>query len=344
MFKHLFINIPFTNHQCSLQDEFQIIHYGERQIILFLKSIARDLNQNKNNFKDLQTIYIATVETMSLSLKNWEQLFQIIRSYISINLECSIELHGARIDNNFLMLLKKFNFNRLVFRVFTFQKKILLALKHDDNELLSLINLCNKNNFDNIAVDLQFNLLNQLENDLSKDLKIIFNNNIKHVSYYQAIKPEHKSECHQKIINKNFSNSNFLKYEINSYSHKNYYSKFQIGICNNDSFLGIGPASSSFIKKDFQLLKTGYDVYHWNFNITNLSKYEYYYQIFMMGLNLKLGINLQVKDNYRAYEYYFFQINYLINLKMIIIENKYLKCTELGWDNLEKILKYLLIK
>lgn len=344
MFKHLFINIPFTNHDCSLQDKFQISHYCEDEMQLFLKSIENNLNQNKENFKNLQTIYIATVETMSLTLKNWEQLFEIIRSYIKTDLESSIELHGSGIDKKFLILLKKFNWTRLVFRVFTFQKEILSILKHNDNNLLSLINLSVDNEFDNIAVDLQFNLLSQLENDLIDDLKIIFNNNIKHVSYYQAIEPDYKFDQYQQIISDHFSNSNFLHYEINSYSHNNHYSKFQIGICNNDSFLGIGPDSSSFIKKKFQLLKTTCTAYNWEFNITNLSVDEYYYQIFMMGLNLKLGINLRIKDNYYAYKHFIFQINYLINLKMLIVTNKYLKCTKLGWINLEKILQYLLKK
>ena len=259
--KSVYIHIPFCNHICSYCD-FSKMFYNESIVDKYLNILEEEIISTYRNEK-IKTIYIGGGTPSSLSIKQLNKLFKIIKIFkTNSNTEITIECNIENIDEEKLNLIKK-NVNRISIGIQSFNDNNLKLLdrKYQKKEIIEKINLVKKARFENINVDLMYAFNNQTIKDLNDDIDEFLALNINHISTYSLmIEPNTKlflngtkpidedidAKMYELICNK-LKDNGYIHYEISNFAKKGYESKHNLTYWNNDEYYGFGMGASSYV-------------------------------------------------------------------------------------------------
>lgn len=311
------------------------------------------------------TIYIGGGTPSMLNNEQLSFLLSIFNEEKPI--EYTIEVNPESYTPQKGKIFKKFAVNRISLGVQTFNSKLLADLKrvHTNEQVFKTIDHLNSIGLHNISVDLIFALPTQTLNDLINDLNIIKDLNIKHLSYYELILEEKTIMYHEykkgnlKLLDQDLQakmyntiidvlkENGFSQYEVSSYAkepqyeslhNKIYWSLFPYEAIGAGSFGFDGKYRYEHTQnvtkyiKDFSVKKTYQDE-------------EALYQDFLIfGLRKLEGISLA-----ECYERFnknplndFPELENFINLKLLVIEDNFLKPTRKGIFLLNRIVEVFL--
>ncbi|AKX34401.1 coproporphyrinogen III oxidase [Spiroplasma litorale] len=354
----LYVHIPFCEHICFYCDFAKVIKpKNDESINAYLDKVDNELSTYNNKFNSLKTIYIGGGTPSCLSNDQTTKLLEIINKHVDIKniIEYSIELNPESVTLEKLKIYKNYGINRLSIGVQTFDNNLLqkIGRQHNNKKALEAIELARKAEFNNISIDLMYNLFNQTIDNIDVDLDYIKKIKPEHISWYSLImkensiwgklkynKPEN-DELFDEYVNKGLVKLGYKRYEISNYSKKEIYnSVHNLSYWKSDLFVGVGYGASGFEK-----IK---DKYYLTQNVGNVSKYEktfeiveendLYFQIIMMGLRMIKGIDISDGLNKQAYLHFKNQINKNIELGLLDLKDNYLFCTSRGFDVLNEIL------
>lgn len=333
----IYIHIPFCTHLCSYCD-FPKVLKNEKWIDKYLEALKKEIKQNYKG-EIVKTLYIGGGTPSSLSIKQLEKLFQIIKIFkLNKNAEITIETNTEDLTKEKINFLKD-KINRLSIGIQTFDKKVLNKL----NRKLNIQNLKNAiKTFENVNIDLMYGFQGQTEKDLKKDLNKLLKLNPKHISTYCLIlekntklyienyKPldDDKESKLYDIILKTLKKHHYIRYEFSNFSKENYQSKHNLVYWNNENYYGFGLGASGYIKNvRYENTKNLTKYLKGNFidNAHTLTIDEKIQNEFILGLRKINGIN---KQN--------FLDKYQINIKQITPVKKLLK-QKLLLENKENI-------
>ena len=257
MVKSAYIHIPFCKKICSYCDFCKFI-YNKSWISNYLESLENEININYKK-EVLDTIYIGGGTPSSLDINELNILFEIVSILKkSDNYEFTIEFNVEDITEEKLLLCTKYGVNRISIGVESFLKNELDFLGRNNDNTIDKIKLAKKY-FDNINVDLIYALPNQTLEDLEKNLDILLELDVSHISCYSLIIEEHTLLNNMNIknidedldyemymlINKKLNNYNH--YEISNYAKEGYESKHNLTYWNNEEYYGFGISASSYL-------------------------------------------------------------------------------------------------
>ena len=257
MVKSAYIHIPFCKKICSYCDFCKFI-YNKSWISNYLESLENEININYKK-EVLDTIYIGGGTPSSLDINELNRLFEIVSILKkSDNYEFTIEFNVEDITEKKLLLCKKYGVNRISIGVESFLKNELDFLGRNNDNTIDKIKLAKKY-FDNINIDLIYALPNQTLEDLEKNLDILLELDVSHISCYSLIIEEHTLLNNMKIknidedldfemymlINKKLNKYNH--YEISNYAKEGYESKHNLTYWNNEEYYGFGASASSYL-------------------------------------------------------------------------------------------------
>ena len=343
MVKSIYIHIPFCNHICSYCD-FSKLFYNEELVNKYLDCLE---NEIKLRYKGelINTIYIGGGTPSSLSIDQLNKLFSIISKFnLSSDVEFTFEANFDSINEEKLLLLKKYKVNRLSFGIETFNNKFLKDLnRFEDYDIIySKIKLAKSLGFNNINVDLMYGFNNQTINDLKDDLDKIISLNINHISTYSLI-IEKNTELYINKYNRidddldndmyyyiidYLSKFGFKHYEISNFSKDNYYSKHNLTYWNNLEYYGFGLSAASYInnvrinntRSITQYLKNNYKFEEEIVSNDDKMTYE-----MILGLRKIEGVNKkEFKNKFGVKIEDKFDIIDLINKKLLIDKDGYI--------------------
>jgi len=218
--------------------------------------------------------------------------------------------------------IKNIGINRLSIGVQSFNDTDLQLMKrrHNSEQATKVILTAQEVGFDNISVDLIYGLPNMLLADLEKNIDILLNLNIQHISaYHLTIEPktvfkklfdsqkinlptdEESVNQFQLIIEKS-KNSKFIHYEISNFAKEGFISKHNSNYWKQIKYLGIGPSAHS------------YNLTSRQWNISNLN--EYILEISKGNIPFEIE-NLTTTDRYNDYIVTSLRTMWGINLKTI---------------------------
>ena len=350
----LYIHIPFCNRLCSFCDFPKRINQKEKVIDSYLNKLIKEINELEE--ADINTIYIGGGTPNSLSLAQLESLLIAINKKEFKDIyEYSIETNYDLITEEQVKLFKKFNINRVSIGVQTLNKESADKVNRYCNyeELKYKISLLKENGIDNINLDFIFGLPNETISDIKNNLKCISELDVKHISYYSLI-IEDKTVLTYKLNNNMISlpekaeteemyyliidelkKQGFKHYEISNFSKEGYESKHNLIYWNLDEYIGLGLSAASYYKGE----RTYNSKLMLNYMLNNdiikeeisidLAKGEY----FWLGLRKIDGVSINnYIKKFNSNPFDDFQIEELINKKLLIIENDMIKLTKTGLD------------
>ena len=360
----LYIHIPFCKKLCSFCDFPKRINQKEEVIDNYLNKLVNEIKSLQEN--DINTIYIGGGTPNSLSLSQLEYLLLTIdkMNFNSIY-EYTIETNYELITLEQIKLFKKYNINRISIGVQTLNKDIANSINRYCNyeELEKKINLLRENGIENINLDFIFGLPNETIEDVKFNLENIKKLNVEHVSYYSLIL-EDKTVLSHKICNKliNLPSDDvtsemykliikFMKelgyhhYEISNFAKYGFESKHNIIYWNLDEYIGLGASSASYYK-DYRTYNSKLLI---NYMLNNdiikeeitpeISKGEY----FWLGLRMIDGVSInKYNKKYHSNPFDDFEIQELINKELLILDNDYLKLSDLGLEHGNYVFSYFI--
>lgn len=347
-----YIHIPFCEHICSYCD-FCKNFYNESQVNAYLDELDNEISDSYSN-KLIDSLYIGGGTPSSLSINQLERLFEIIKNRLNLQelKEFTIECNFENTTFDKIDLFKKVGVNRISFGLESVDKENLRILERESNQeqIIKLINYCNKIGLNNINIDLMYAIPNETLEILNKDLDFILSLDITHISTYSLILEEHTklkinkteyideeldAKMYERICDRL---SSWDHYEISNFAKdSSFRSIHNMKYWKNEEYYGFGLGASGYegnvrYSKTKSLSKYLSGDYISKDGIEYLSlKDKIYYEI-ILNLRTKDGIDLEKfskiykKDFKECYNY-----NELIKNNMLEEKDNHLSINEKLW-------------
>jgi len=317
----LYFHIPFCKKKCPYCS-FYSIGYNSIFENNYLKAIKLHLDIYKSILKksNLVSIYFGGGTPSCINPLIIEKILETINP--NKNVEITIEINPEDITYKKIAYYKHIKINRISIGAQSFDDKLLKNLKrrHDSKKVKEIIYLFHEK-FENISIDLMYDIIKQDFNSWKNTLNEIKNLPIKHISLYNLtfekntpffknkkklmkyLPSEKKSLLFLNMALDSFEKNGFKRYEISAFAKKKFKSKHNLGYWQGRDFLGFGPSAFSYFnKKRFK-------------NISNLDKYtkalkegasyiDFEEKLnYPKNINELLAINLRVINGVNIYEF-----------------------------------------
>ncbi len=245
---------------------------GNRHFNEYVNAIINEIkwHSKRTDYYKVKTIYFGGGTPNLLHSTHLIKILNIIREYFNVdsNSEITIELNPEFCkEKTFFDDLKLAGFNRLSIGA---QSAIdseleVLGRIHNHKTTVTTIKKAINSGFDNISLDMIFNIPQQKKENIIKTIEEFLSFNPKHISAYSLTKEqgtkyykmvqngslienseevdsEHFKLCHDLLTKNGFSH-----YEISNYSLKGYESKHNSNYWNGTDYIGFGPSAHSKI-------------------------------------------------------------------------------------------------
>ena len=341
MVKAVYIHVPFCKSICSYCDFCKFI-YNEKWAYVYLKALKKEI-EDRYMGDVIDTIYIGGGTPSCLEENELIKLLELTKIFkLNQNFEFTFECNLDDISQKLLVILKKYNVNRLSIGIQSFQKNNLLFMQRDANfeDAKEKIKLCRELGFNNINLDLMYAIPGETLKELKKDVKMFLKLEPNHISAYSLILEEHTKAYIDnysyideeidykmfKYIEKTLNNVNH--YEISNYAIPGFESKHNLTYWNNEEYYGFGLSSCGYIDQiRYENTKNLKKYLLGNYvNKTEiLSKEDQMEYEVILGLRKLKGINLS--DFYKKYKVNLedvYDIKPLLKSKDLIKKNNYL--------------------
>lgn len=304
----LYIHIPFCDHICVYCDFYKMIA-KDNEKAKYIDYLIKELELKKELLNNIKTIYIGGGTPSNLNHQLLIALFDALNKFINLkNLsEFTIECNPIDVTEELVLILKKYNINRVSLGVQSFNNKKLEFLNRNHNREVAIkaIKILQDNGINNINCDFIYGLdiknkFSDNINTIKDDLDIAIKLQIPHISCYTLIIEDKtiltkfiKENKYQimdddleadlyDFINNYLKKYQFDHYEISNYSLSGYQSLHNLTYWNNEYYLGIG-ANASY--------------YYNNTRYTNINNLKSYYQGIDNGkLNYFEEVKLDISD------------------------------------------------
>ena len=289
-----------------------------------IKCLVKELQIRKSYLKknELDSLYFGGGTPSVLNQEDIKFLIRNIKKYFIINknTEITFECNPDDLSKEKLNTLKNVGINRLSIGIQSFKSEDLSLMNrsHDSKQAIECVKNAKAIGFKNISVDLIFSLPNQTIQDWKKNLEIVFDLGIQHISCYSLTIEEKTKLKHliksKKIIQLNEIESSkhfdllvsecesqgFIQYEISNFGKEGFFSKHNSNYWTGGDYMGIGPSAHSYNgesrqwniannRKYIQKIKKG----HLNYDKELLSKTQKYNDHIMTSLRTIWGIDLK---------------------------------------------------
>ena len=345
--KGLYIHIPFCHKICNYCD-FPKMVSSEENKKLYIKRLKEELEYRKSDLCNIDTVFIGGGTPNSLSNELLEELLVSIKDFIKNAKEATIELNPDLITLDQILILKKYEINRISLGVETFNNKHLkiLGRTHTKEIVYEKIKLLKENGFNNINIDLIFGIPGETIEDVKYNLNCFKELKLTHLSYYSLILEDktifkyltdnNKLELVDDdmvadmydYINKFMKDNEYIHYEISNYAKAGYEPKHNLIYWSEDEYVGIGLGASGFIRPyrytNYKTLKEYFREFTEEKNLISIDEEKN--EFFMLGLRKVNGVNLlDYQKRYNSDPFKEFNIQKLIDKKLLILENDILK-------------------
>jgi len=267
----LYIHIPFCESKCYYCDFYSITKSTSEVKEIYIKSLIKELELNKKLLDGCKfdTVFIGGGTPSSIDAELYEDLFNYLEknNLIFNDAEVTMEVNPKNRGYNYLNKIKEIGVNRLSVGIQTFNDDILKTIgrNHNRKEGEDFLRKVNKVGFDNLSCDLIFNLPLQKYSHIEKDIDILKDYNVKHISLYSLkVNPNTKMNDIVKTdkfklmdedeeretyyaARKYLEEEGYFQYEISNFSKAGYQSQHNLKYWNRMEYLGIGVSSHSFI-------------------------------------------------------------------------------------------------
>lgn len=265
----LYVHIPFCDHKCIYCDFYSIITSDNIQP--FLSSIKKEIdNYSEFNInRNFSSVYFGG-GTPSLMEPNYiEEIITKLHNTFSItsNAEITLETNPGTVDKDKLKEFLNIGINRLSIGIQSFNEEELKFLTriHDKQTAMETVNNAYNVGFENISIDLIFNLPKQTKEKWHYNLEVAVSLPIKHISAYSLILErgtilnkmildgkvkihdnDYDADLYETTIDF-FDRNGFKQYEVSNFAKNGFECIHNKAYWEYRDYLGFGPSAHSFI-------------------------------------------------------------------------------------------------
>lgn len=260
----LYFHIPFCEKKCPYC-HFFVLPNKENYHHSLLDGLKKEWEQKRplTQGKNWQSLYFGGGTPSLWPLSCYACLFDALSPPQDI--EITLEANPHNLDKEKLRAFKNLGFNRLSFGVQSLDEGELLTLgrAHNANSALSAIEDAYNVGFDNISIDLLFDVPSQTLTSFERTLNKLQTLPITHLSLYNlTFEPhtsfyKHKETLQKQLPSENISTKMYEtackrlseigleQYEISAFAKAGFVSKHNSGYWRSRPFLGLGPSAFS---------------------------------------------------------------------------------------------------
>lgn len=331
-----------------------------------LNAMLHEIELQRNFFPTLtkiETIYFGGGTPSLLSVDEINQLIEKICSVFFVEefAEITLEANPDDLTNAYLLELKKKTIiNRLSIGTQSFFEEDLQYMNraHNAQEAIDCIRFANENGFDNLSVDLIYGTPSLSNEQWIKNIDILVDLDIAHISCY-ALTIEEKTALHHSIKTKKknapedektaqqfsilmdkMQQQNYIHYEISNFCKAPHFAKHNTNYWKGIPYLGIGPSAHSFngTQRFWNITNNAtYAKKILNNELANeselLSKTDQYNEYVMTSIRTIFGVDsFKIRSDFgdAFYNHFLFEIVPFINKGWIVNANEIYTLTNSG--------------
>ena len=260
----LYIHYPWCKSLCRYCDYNRFLAVDSATVDHYFQAVIKDLKFEAPNYfnKEISSMYLGGGTPSRISLDQLSKLFEKISKYFLISDECeiTIELNPEDAHSKYLFGLKSMGFNRVSLGVQSFDNFALrrLGRNHTKHHIGNAIKNIREASFTNLNIDLLVNISRSASSELAfDDVKSLVSFNPEHISLYEITTSEllnamENKNQREQLWTENFFNlqqilfeNDYIQYEINSYSKKNFECLHNLNTWTFGDYLGVGAGAVS---------------------------------------------------------------------------------------------------
>ncbi len=265
-----YIHIPFCDHKCIYCDFYSIITSDNIQS--FLKYLKKEITYYAEKYSEERELISIYFGGGTPSLMQPEYLFQVIQKVkenfvVRDDTEITMETNPGTVSLNKMRRFREIGVNRISIGIQSFDNKDLKFLTriHNSETAIRTVNDAAKAGFENISLDLIFNLPGQTKKKWKKNLEQAIKLPIKHISAYSLIlekgtilnkmvldgkvkirDEDYDAELYQSTIEFLTSNG-FYQYEVSNFAKPGFECVHNNAYWHYTDYFGFGTSAHSFI-------------------------------------------------------------------------------------------------
>jgi oxygen-independent coproporphyrinogen III oxidase len=266
----LYIHIPFCDHKCIYCDFYSIITTDNANS--YLNSLKKEIDHYSNLYSNNRVFTSIFFGGGTPSLMEPKYIKEII-NYLKVNFEVSqsaeitLETNPGTVNEAKLKSFFEIGINRISVGIQSFQNDELKFLTriHDKDKAIKTIFNAKEAGFDNISLDLIFNLPGQTKQKWIKNLEIGVKLPITHISTYSLIlergtilnkmvidgkvkmqSDDFDADLYETAIDF-LTDSGFIQYEVSNFAKHGFECKHNNAYWRYKDYLSFGTSSHSFV-------------------------------------------------------------------------------------------------
>lgn len=324
----IYIHIPFCDHKCIYCDFYSIITTDNIQS--FLSALKKEIiYYSSYSFdRNISSVFFGGGTPSLMKPAYIEEILNCLKSNFSVdkNAEITLETNPGTVDKEKLKAFKNTGINRISIGIQSFDENELKFLTriHDSQTAINTVYDAAEAGFDNISIDLIFNLPDQTKEKWKNNLETAIELPIKHLSAYSLIlekgtilnkmvldgkvtiqDEDYDADLYETTI-EFLASKGFYQYEVSNFAKQGYECLHNNAYWKYKDYLGFGPSAHSFVQNKRW----------WNF--TSLKKYIS--EVFQKNNAL---MNFEILDDTQQHEEYVMLALRSSGLNLIEYKNRF---------------------
>lgn len=313
----LYIHIPFCDSKCfyCAFNSYTSLHSLRNDYMDALKiQLENGLIKYENK---IETIFIGGGTPSTIKAHKYKEIFDIVKPYLVNNCEITIEANPNSASKEWLQEIFEIGINRVSFGVQSFddEKLKFLGRNHNKNQAIEAIKNAKEVGFENINCDIIYDTQLDSRELLEKDISIVKNLPINHISAYSLTIEEgtkffNKSSVQveneelARFLFEQFNDLGFEQYEISNFSKgENARSKHNLGYWQYKEYLGVGSGAVGCMENQRQYSQKDVQKYIENplelETYENLTNEDILIEKILLGFRSVVGVDISSFDDIR---------------------------------------------
>lgn len=265
-----YIHIPFCDHKCIYCDFYSII--TSDNIPSFLKSLKKEINFLADKYstdREIISIYFGGGTPSLMEPEYISEIIETVKEKFNVagNAEATLETNPGTVSLEKLKQFRERGINRISIGIQSFdddQLKFLTRI-HNSETALRTVRDAENAGFENISLDLIFNLPDQTKKRWIDNLKQAIQFPVKHISAYSLIlergtilnkmvldgdvkiqDEDYDAELYETTI-EFLTKNNFYQYEVSNFAKSGYECVHNNAYWHYLDYFGFGTSAHSFI-------------------------------------------------------------------------------------------------
>ncbi len=371
----LYIHIPFCDHKCIYCDFYSIITSDNVQS--FLRALKKEIEyfaKLYSNDRIFTSIFFGGGTPSLMEPQYLDEILKHLKKHFTVDdkAEVTMETNPGTVNKTKLKQFKEAGINRISIGIQSFDEDELKFLTriHDKQTAIHTVYNAADVGFENISVDLIFNLPKQTKEKWIDNLETAITLPIKHISTYSLIL-ERGTILNKMVLDKKVKmqdddydadlyettidfliSKGFYQYEVSNFTKPGYECVHNNAYWRYRDYLSFGTSSHSFVDGkrwwNYSSLKKYISEIELNnhaiMNSEIISKEQMHDEYVMLALRSS-GLDLndyrnRFSDDWIIKNYSYFEL--LKNEHHLTIDNNWIKLTSKGYAVCDEILKNIL--